>query len=138
MDSQFNAIDYSHQLQAVGVSQEQAEMHAKLLSQALTNCAASRADLNSLGERLNARISAFEARIDARMSAFEERIEARMSAFEARMSAFEARITARMDAFEARIDLKLERMAGEQKVLRWMCATNTALMIAVIVKIYFP
>jgi deoxyadenosine/deoxycytidine kinase len=142
MDSQFNAIDYSHQLQAVGVSQEQAEIHAKLLSQALTNCAASLADLNSLGERLNARMSAFEARIDARMSAFEERITARMDAFEerieARMGAFEERITARMDAFEARIDLKLERMDGEQKVLRWMCATNTALMIAVIVKIYFP
>jgi hypothetical protein len=43
MNSQSNAINYSHQLQAVGVSQQQAEMHAKLLSQALANCAASRA-----------------------------------------------------------------------------------------------
>jgi hypothetical protein len=54
------------------------------------------------------------------------------------MTALEERITARMDAFEARIDLKLGRMSGELKVLRWMCATNTAMLIAVIVKIYFP
>jgi hypothetical protein len=127
MNSQFNAIDYSHQLQAVGVSQQQAEMHAKLLSQALANCAASRADLNSLGETLTARMTAFEDR----MTVFEERITARMDAFE-------AKIISRIDAFEARITLELAGIRGEQKLLRWMCATNTALLIAVIVKIYFP
>jgi DNA repair exonuclease SbcCD ATPase subunit len=126
MNSQFNAIDYSQQLQTVGVSQQQAEMHAKLLSQALTNCAAWRADLNSLGETLTARIAAFE-----------ERITARLDLFETRMNAFETKITARIDALEARIDLALEQMRGEQKLLRWMCATNTAMLIAVIVKIYF-
>jgi hypothetical protein len=142
MNSQFNAIDYSHQLQAVGVSQQQAEMHAKLLSQALANCAASRADLNSLGETFTARMTAFEDRIEARMTAFEDRIDARMTAFEeritARMDAFEAKIISRIDAFEARITLELAGIRGEQKLLRWMCATNTALLIAVIVKIYFP
>jgi hypothetical protein len=127
MNSQFNAIDYSHQLQTVGVSQQQAEMHAKLLSQALTNCAASRADLNSLGETLTGRVAAFE-----------ERITARLDLFETRMDAFETKITARIDALEARIDLALEQMRGEQKLLRWMCATNTAMLIAVIAKIYFP
>jgi hypothetical protein len=53
------------------------------------------------------------------------------------MNAFETKITARIDALEARIDLALEQMRGEQKLLRWMCATNTAMLIAVIVKIYF-
>jgi hypothetical protein len=114
-------------LQTVGVSQQQAEMHAKLLSQALTNCAASRADLNSLGETLTGRVAAFE-----------ERITARLDLFETRMDAFETKITARIDALEARIDLALEQMRGEQKLLRWMCATNTAMLIAVIAKIYFP
>jgi hypothetical protein len=131
MNSQFNVIDHSHQLQAVGLSQQQAEMHAKLLSQALSNCAASRDDLNSLGETLMLRMSAFEDRMETRMTAFEDRIAARMDAFE-------TKIVGRMDAFEARLELKLARMAGEQKLLRWMCATNTALMIAVIVKICFP
>jgi predicted component of type VI protein secretion system len=181
MNSQFDPIDYSHELQTVGVSQQQAEMHAKLLPQALTNCAASRADLNSLGqtltagmtafeERISARLDLFETRMDAfetkvtaglnlfearmdafetqvtarlnlfeaRMDAFETMVTARLNLFEARMNAFETQVTARIDALEARIDLALEQMRGEQKQLRWMCATNTAMLIAVIVKIYFP
>jgi hypothetical protein len=81
MNSPFNAIDYSHELQGVGVSQQQAEMHAKLLSQALTNCAASRADLNALGQMLTEKMTVFEERITVRMDAFEERITA-MDAFE--------------------------------------------------------
>jgi uncharacterized protein YPO0396 len=127
MNSQFNAIDYSHQLQAVGVSQTHAETHAKLLSEALANCAASRADLHSLGEKLTGRMDAFEARMDA----FEAKITGRMDAFE-------TRINARIDALEARMDLEISRVRGELKLLRWMCATNTAMLIAVIVKIYFP
>jgi hypothetical protein len=109
MDSQFNAIDYSHQLQAVGVSQTQAETHAKLLSEALANCSASRADLNSLGEKLSTR-----------------------------MEAFETKFNARIDVLEARMDLEIARVRGELKLLRWMFATNTAMLIAIIVKIYFP
>jgi hypothetical protein len=127
MNSQFNAIDHSQQLQAVGVTQTQAEMHAKLLSQALTNCAASRADLNQLGETLT-----------ARMSAFEERVTARLNTFEARMDASATRMTARVDALEAHMVMELTQVRGEQKLLRWMCATNTAMLIAVIVKVYFP
>ncbi|WP_426175183.1 hypothetical protein [Massilia sp. TWR1-2-2] len=131
MDNQFNAINYSHQLQAVGVSQTQAETHAKLLSEALANCAASRADLNSLGEQLTTRMEAFETRMTGRMDAFEAKMTGRMDAFE-------ARINARIDALEARMDLEIARVRGELKLLRWMCATNTAMLIAVIVKIYFP
>ncbi len=101
-------------------------MHAKLLSQALTNCAASRADLN-LGETLT-----------ARMSAFEERVTARLNTFEARMDASATRMTARVDALEAHMVMELTEVRGEQKLLRWMCATNTAMLIAVFVKVYFP
>jgi hypothetical protein len=153
MNSQFNAIDYAQQLEAAGVPQAQAEVHAKLLSQALTNCAATRADLAALDERLSTRLTAFEVRINARMDAFEASVIARMDAFEAsviarmdafeasaiaRMDAFEARAIARMDAFEARVDLQLAKMRAELQFEKWMIGVNAALTIAVLVKLYFP
>jgi hypothetical protein len=42
MKVQFSAIDYAQQLEAVGVPVAQAEVHAKMLSLALTNSTASR------------------------------------------------------------------------------------------------
>jgi hypothetical protein len=131
MNSQFTAIDYAQQLEAAGVPQAQAEVHAKMLSLALTNCAASRADLTALDERLSARMDLFEQRITARI----DKLEAHMSA---RMDAFEAKMSARMDAFEARVGLRLEKIEGRNRVLQWMAATNTAMLIAMIVKVYFP
>jgi hypothetical protein len=134
MNSQFNAIDYSQQLQAAGVSQPQAEVHARAVSQALTDCTASKADLAALDDKLS-----------ARMDAFEERITIKMDAFQVRLEAFEIRIVARLDSFESTVKLALaamrveiEQIRGEQKLLRWMCATNAAMLIAVLVKIYFP
>ena len=120
MNSQFNAIDYAQQLEAAGVPQAQAEVHAKLLSQALTNCAATRADLAALDERLSTRLTAFEERINARMDAFE------------------AGVIARLDAFEARVDLQLAKMRAELQFEKWMIGVNAALTIAVLVKLYFP
>ncbi|MES2756312.1 MAG: hypothetical protein V4693_02970 [Pseudomonadota bacterium] len=138
MDSQFNAIDYAQQLEAAGVPTAQAEVHAKTLSLALTSCAASRADLRALDERLSARMDLFEQRITSRV----DKLEARMDAFEAnisaRMDAFEAHISARMDAFEAKVELRLEKMEGRNRLMQWMAATNTAMLIAMIVKVYFP
>jgi hypothetical protein len=120
MNGQFNAIDYAQQLEAAGVTQAQAAVHAKSLSLALTNCAASRADLNALDEKLFVRLTAFDERIAARTDAFE------------------ARIAARLDKFEAKVDLKLESMFGEMKLLRWMAATSTAILIAALIKLFFP
>jgi hypothetical protein len=120
MSSQFNPIDYAQQLQAAGVPAAQADVHARTLADALANCAATKADLHALEDRLIARMDAFEAKITARMDAFE------------------AKITARMDAFEARVNLELERMRGEIRLLKWMVGINTAMLIALIVKTYFP
>lgn len=120
MNSQFNAIEYAQQLEAAGVPATQAEVHAKTLSLALTSCAASRADLNALDER-----------ITTRMDLFEQRITARMDKFVAEMSS-------RMDRFEAKIELRLERMESSIKLTQLMAATNSAILIAVLVKVYFP
>ena len=120
MNSQFNAIDYAQQLEAPGVPLAQAEVHARTLSLALTNCAASRADLHALDERITTRMDLFEQRITAKM----DKLVAEMSA--------------RMDNFEARMVLRFEKMEGGSKLTQWMAATNSAMLIALIVKVFFP
>jgi exonuclease VII large subunit len=153
MNSPFNAIDYAQQLEAAGVPATQAEVHAKTLSLALTSCAASRADLDGLNDRLSTRTTALEQRLTTRMDLFEQRISARMDKFvaelsarmdnfEAKMSArmdnFEAKMSARMDNFDAKIELRLEKMESSNKLTQLMAATNSAILIAVLVKVYFP
>lgn len=131
MNSPFNAIEYAQQLEAAGVPSTQAEVHAKTLSLSLTSCAASRADLDALNEKLSTRTTALEQRLTTRMDLFEQRISARMDKFVAEMSA-------RMDSFEAKIELRLEKMESSIKLTQLMAATNSAILIAVLVKVYFP
>ena len=119
MTSEFNAIDYAQQLAAVGVPQAQAEVHAKALALGLATCAATKADLVALEEKLTRRMDLFEARIVARMDAFE------------------ARIKARIDAFEAKINLQLAEIRAEAKYGRRVIHLVLALQIALIAKAFF-
>lgn len=149
MNSQFNAIDYAQQLEAAGVPQSQAEVHAKALSLAFSTCAASRSDLKALDDKLATRLDLLEERMNSRMDAFEAKTSTRMDAFEskmtARMDAFESKITAQMAAFESRVKLELAAMHTEiaemkqtLKFHNWMFGVNSALLIALLVKTYFP
>jgi hypothetical protein len=83
MDSQFNAIDYAHELVTAGVPQAQADVHARALALGLSTCAATKGDLAALEHKLATRMDLFETRIDARLNAFEAKINARLDAFEA-------------------------------------------------------
>lgn len=116
MNSQFNAIDYAQQLEAAGVPQAQADVHAKMLSLAITNCAASKGDLAALDANFTARMDAFETRLVARLDVFEAGVKLALT--------------------EMRVEI--EQIRGEVRMLRWMCATNAVMLIAIIVKIYFP
>jgi hypothetical protein len=134
MNSQFNAIDYSQQLQAAGVSQAQAEVHARTMSHALRGCTASRADLEAL-----------DAKLSARIDAFEERIMLKIDTFEIRMEAFETRIGAKVAACEANVKLELAKireamaeMRGDLKFNRWMSGITLAMVFAMFAKLFMP
>ena len=75
MTSPFKAINHAQQLEAAGVPQAQADAHAKMLSLAITNCAASKGDLAALDAKLTARMDLFEARIAKQIGEFESRVE---------------------------------------------------------------
>lgn len=156
MNSQFNAIDYSQQLQAAGVSQAQAEVHASAVSRVLRDCTASKADLAALDEKLSVRIDALEERITLGMGAFEERITLRMGAFdervtlkladfETKMETFEIKIGARVAACEASVKLELAKIRGELteirgdlKFNRWMSGVTLAIVFTIFAKLVLP
>ena len=130
MNNQFDAIDYAQQLAAAGVPQAQAEVHAKALSHALSRCAASKADVAALEQKLSARM---------------ELLEAKMDRLEARMEMFEARVMARIEAFEAKLERQVAEMRGEFAVMRAerkyhrrLINLVLAMQVALIVKAFFP
>lgn len=123
MNSQFNAIDYSQQLQAVGVSRAQAEMHAKLLSEALSNCPATRGDLAELKTELTARMDIFVTRIVGRIEEFEATVKLELAKM-------------RVEIADMRSEMAI--MRSEIKYNRRMMSFLIALQIALIVKMFFP
>lgn len=124
MNAQFNAIDYAQQLEAAGVPQAQAEVHAKMLALALVSCAASRADLAASGEKLNCRIDAVKQELSSRIDAMKQALTSRMDSMEQK--------------FDSRFDALEQEIRSAKKLFFWMFATNTSMFIAVIVKLYFP
>ena len=135
MNGQFNAIDYAQQLEAAGVPRAQAEVHAKMLTLALVSCAASRADLAALGEKLNCRIDAVQQELTSRIDAVKQELTSRIDSVK-------QELTSRMDSLEQKFDSRFDALEQEirnaKKLFFWMFATNTSMFIAVLVKLYFP
>jgi hypothetical protein len=145
MNSQFNAIDYSQQLQAAGVSQAQAEVHASAVSRVLRDCTASKADLAALDEKLSVRIDALEERIMLGMGAFDERVTLKLADFETKMETFEIKIGARVAACEANVKLELAKIReelteirGDLKFNRWMSGVTLAIVFTMFAKLVLP
>lgn len=134
MNSQFNAIDHAQQLQAVGVSRAQAEMHAKLLSEALANCAATRADLAELRTELTARIEIFETRIVGRMEEFGANVKLELAKMRVEIADMRSEMRSELAAMRS----GLATMRSEIKYNRRMINLVLALQVALIVKMFFP
>jgi hypothetical protein len=109
MSSQFNAIDYAQQLEDAGVPKAQAEVHARTLAQIVGSCLALPAELYALRDELTTCLTLFEQKM-----------------------------IAQMEAFEARVNLSLAYMKSDIRLLKWICGVNTAMLIGLIVKAYFP
>lgn len=102
-------------------------MHAKLLSEALANCAATRADLAELRTELTARMEIFEIRMVGRMEEFEATVKLELAKM-------------RVEIADMRSDMRSElaTMRSEIKYNRRMINLVLALQVALIVKMFFP
>jgi hypothetical protein len=126
MASHFNPIDYSQQLEAVGVPKAQAEVHANTLLQLMNSCVATKGDLRALDDKLSARMDAFEARVKAELAGM------RVELAGMRVELADMRVAL------ADMRTELAGMRGQIKLFKWMSGVNTALLIGLYIKAYLP
>ena len=141
--SKFNSLIYANKLEAAGVPEAQAEVHALALADVLDTQMVTKADLEAVNVGLNARIDTVAVNLNARIDAVEANLNARIDTVEANLNAridtVEATLTARIAAsearmgeslaqFEARIELKFEKQFGEFKndVIKWFAILSVS------------
>jgi hypothetical protein len=148
----FNALQYARQLEATGVTKNQAEVHANNLAQVLDNYV----ELNELKREVGAAVSATEARLRAEISASEARLEAKIakteSALRTEIAGVETRLHAEIAGVETRphaeiagvetrphaeIQTGIQSLRAEITRLRWGIGTSIALSIAILAQGYF-
>lgn len=99
-----DTLSIAKDLRAAALPQDQAEAIAAAIGRAMSEGAATKADLDRLGERIDARFEQEAARIDARFDQEAARIDARFDREAARVDARFAQVDARFDQIEARLE----------------------------------
>ncbi|GAB3405933.1 hypothetical protein NX774_22180 [Massilia agilis] len=145
MTNHFNALDYAHQLEAVGVPTAQAEAHAQAMAGVLEKCLSAAMDNARLKSELEFKISEVAVTLRAEIKELEARLTGEMKELEARLTAqvneFEVRITAKIEKdlaicradLERRID-RLEAKMNARFRAQWWA---NGVMVAMLVGLYF-
>ena len=107
----FDPLEYTHDLEAVGVPREQAEVHAR----AMTDRFIHNFEALVTTDYLDSRLSESEARVDKRFTESDARVEKRF-----------VESDGKMDAGFSRIDLELAGIKGQFKLVYWMLAVIMA------------
>jgi len=90
-----------------------------------------RADLRELNELNFAR---FDAKLEQRIGTFEAKVDARFETFDAKLEQRIGALDGRLDILEARLIQRLEARIGDvkQEMLRWMLASWSTMMLALL------
>ena len=159
--SPLDTLDYAKKLEAAGVPKAQAELQASALNAALAGSVASRSDLSTLAQRIDANFASLQAKIDARFQEVDGRfdnVDARFDALlgnvDARFQSVDARFDALLGNIDARfhnVDLKLAhlesrlearigsvelKLGGKIETLQWMFGVIVAMNAAVLVQLF--
>ena len=125
----FDPLEYTHDLEAVGVPREQAEVHAR----AMTDRFIHNFEALVTTDYLDSRLSESEARVDKRFTEFQARMDKCFTQVDTRFTESEARVEkrfaesdAKMDAGFSRLDLELAGIKGQFKLVYWMLAVIIA------------
>ena len=109
----FDPLEYTHDLEAVGVPREQAEIHAR----AMTDRFIHNFDALVTTDYLDSRLSESAARVDKRFTEFEAKMDKRFTESEARVdkrfTETEARLNSKIDTLSADMAVRFERMDGK-------------------------
>jgi hypothetical protein len=120
MNTQYNALKYAQQLEAAGVPQAQAEVHANMLGRVISDCVTSPAELDALRKDLTHQLAETETRLRAEIAAAKVQLNSRIEI-----------------AFE-RLSLRLDKLDDAMGYLKWMNALTLALLLGLSVKSSFP
>jgi hypothetical protein len=149
MNIQYNALEYAHQLEGAGVPKAQAEVHANMLGQVLSDCVALPGDLRALrGDlthqivetetRLRAEIKETEMRLRAEIKETEMRLRGEIKETETRLRGeivkTEARLGAKIEIVEARVLAEIDKQSRFQKLSNGLIAT---LIIGLYIQLFF-
>jgi len=114
----FDKLVYLDRLKSAGVSEEVARAHADGLDQALRESVATKADVESLEIRHDAKFDAVEQRLNAKIDGVEQKLTAKIDGVEAKLNskidAVEQKLGAKIDAVEQKLGAKVD--AVEQKL----------------------
>jgi hypothetical protein len=78
MNIAFDTLEYSEKLKAVGFSPEQAKVQAQALRDAMVEHVATKSDVDTQGERLEAKIEAQGRELESKSEAQGKRLEAKI------------------------------------------------------------
>jgi len=136
----FDPLEYTHDLEAVGVPREQAEVHAR----AMTDRFIHNFDALVTTDYLDSRLSESEAWVDKRFTEFQAQMDKRFTKVDTRFTELEGRMDkrftesdarvekrfaesdAKMDAGFSRLDLEFAGIKGQFKLVYWKLAVIIA------------
>ena len=142
-----DTLSIAKDLRAAALPQDQAEAIAAAIGGAMSEGAATKADLDRLGERIDARFEQEAARVDgqfdreaARVDARFAQVDARFDHIEARLDEADVKVDARFAQFATDLRLVEERMtarieSAKTQLLTWLVGaifTATGVLIAVL------
>jgi chromosome segregation ATPase len=154
MTSEFNAIDYTNELESTGVPKDQASVHAKALSRVLADVAFARdlvtlegnvskqireceermiLRIDSMRTDLVARIDMVRTQLDAKIEAVKIELGARLTTMEAELRAEIAAIRAEIGSVRAEIGsvrAEINSVRNELVLHRWVFGIVIALSTA--------
>jgi hypothetical protein len=131
--SEFNATDYTVELESAGVPKEQAAIHARALTRVLGGYALGK-ELEALRVELGAQLT----ELRAEFAAFKVEVNARFVSLEAKMNAMEASIRAEIRAEITNVRAEVKIVRAEVRLLRWIVSISLGLQTAVLLKLIFP
>src|SRR5471030_982738 len=120
-----NTLEHAKKLAAAGIPQQQAEAHALVLGDTLSqSMIVVPDDLTLLRTDILARIDVLKVELNARIDAVEQ-------SFNAKLAALEQSLNAKLAALEQSLSARLDVVERKLKSLSWIVMVSTAINIEI-------
>jgi hypothetical protein len=140
-DHYFNTLEYARQLEAAGVPDAQAEVHANALAQVLEKCLSTAGAAADLKNELSFKISELDVTLRAEISELGVTLRAEISelgvTLRAEISEAERRLRVEINEAVTGLTCRIDKLeATIQERFRWQWWAN-GVMVAMLIGLYF-